>query len=66
MTSIPMMKQFSIEELLNVLDSCHMELRTYFHEYQEKKAFEIAQDAKDAHDFLMAEYITKHCPEQIH
>lgn len=66
MTSIPMMKPFSVEELLDVLDSCYTELKTYFHEYQDEKTLSLAQHAKDAHDYLMAEYIINNFPNQIH
>ena len=66
MNTIPMMKQFSIEELLDVLDSTHQELRHCFYEYQEESTFKAAQNVQEVHDFLMAEYIINNYPNQIH
>lgn len=63
---IPTMRQFSIEQLLDVLDSCQSELGNYFQDSQETSAFFAAQNARDARDFLHAELVVNHYPNQIH
>ena len=60
------MRQFSLEQLLDVLDVCHSELDDYYQDSHQMSALFALRNAKDARDFLEAHYIVNNYPNQIH